>query len=456
MPAIPNLPPRPISVTETDLSFGFVADLTLKTIYVRGFMLGRDIADALKLPLANVMDKVLEYLRHDRLIEVQGAAGVGEASYQYAITNAGQSRARELMDRNQYVGPAPVSLAAYTAVVNAQSLVGQSMAKETLKRALSHLVLGDDIVNELGPVINSGRPLFLYGNTGNGKTSIGLAIGNMLPGAIWIPYAISVEGEIIKVFDAGRHRVLTKKTSDDRPSSRKGLLSYLTPGKTDEGEETPALKGDERYDERWLLVQRPLIVGGGELTLKNLDLVFDPEKRYYEAPQQLKANGGMFLLDDLGRQQVSPQAILNRWTVPLEKRVDYMTLAIGYKFQVPFDTFVVFATNLNPKDLADEAFLRRIRNKVHVTDPTWEQFREIFRREAVNRKIPFTEPGFQYLIAEHYRKPKREPRGVHPRDLLDALVDIARSREIPPTLSNELIDLACQSYFLTNRPSESG
>ena len=455
MLTLPNLPPQPLSVTETDLSFNFITDLALKTIYVRGFMLGRDIADALKLPLANVLDKVLDYLRRDRLIEVQGAAGVGEAAYQYVITSAGQLRARALMDRNQYVGPAPVSLAAYTAMVKAQSLVGQSIAPETLKRALSHLVLSDNLVNELGSVINSGRPLFLYGNTGDGKTSIGLAIGNMLRGAIWIPYAISVESEIIKVFDAGRHRILDKKTSNDRSSSRKGLLSYLTTGKTDESEEMPSLKGDERYDERWVLVRRPLIVGGGELTLKSLDLVFDPETRYYEAPQQLKANGGMFLLDDLGRQRISPQAILNRWTVPLEKRVDYMTLAIGYKFEVPFDTFVVFATNLNPSDLADEAFLRRLRNKIHVTDPTWEQFREIFRREAALRKIPFSEPGWQYLIAQHYRKPKREPRGVHPRDLLDALVDIARSQEIPPTLSKELIDLACQSYFLTNRPSES-
>ena len=163
----------------------------------------------------------------------------------------------------------------------------------------------------------------------------------------------------------------------------------------------------------------------------------------------------MFLLDDLGRQRISPQAILNRWTVPLEKRVDYMTLAIGYKFQVPFDTFVVFATNLNPSDLADEAFLRRVRNKIHVIDPTWEQFREIFRREAALRRIPFSETGWQYLIAQYYDKPKREPRGVHPRDLLDALVDIARSQEISPTLSNELIDLACQAYFLTKPPSES-
>jgi len=455
MPAMSNLPPQPNSVTETGLSSNLIADLTLKTIYVRGFLLGRDIADALKLPLANVMDKVLEYLRRDRLVEVQGAAGIGEGTYQYAITNSGQLRARELMDRNQYVGPAPVSLAAYTDWVNAQSFTGQMIAKEKLRRALAHLVLSDVIVDEIGPAINSGRPLFLYGNTGNGKTSIGLAIGNMLPGAIWIPYAINVEGEIIKLFDTGRHRLLDKKPSEDRPVVRKGLLNYLTTGNTNEVEEAPVFKGDERHDERWVLVHRPLIVGGGELTLKSLDLVFDPERRYYEAPQQMKANGGVFLLDDLGRQQASPRAILNRWTVPLEKRVDYMTLAIGHKFQVPFDAFVVFATNLNPADLADEAFLRRIRNKIHVTDPTWEQFGEIFRREAVLRKIPFSETGYQYLVNQYYLKTKREPRGVHPRDILDALVDIARSREIPPTLSNELIDLACQSYFIQKEQAES-
>ncbi len=448
-----NLPPQPQSVTETDLSFGYIADLALKTLYTRGVLLGHEIADSLKLPLVNVVSKVLEYLRNDHLIEVQGATASIESFYRYAILRAGEMRARELMDRNQYVGPAPVSLQTYVAMVKAQSLAEQSITQEALRGALSHLVLNDDIINQLGPVMIARRSVFLFGNTGNGKTSIGMAIGNMLPSSIWIPYAITVEDQIIKVFDANRHRVVSKKT-EDKTSSRRGLLNYLTKEKSDGVEVVLGISDEDRYDERWVLVHRPLIVGGGELTLKNLDLVFDQKTKYYEAPQQLKANGGVFLLDDLGRQPVSPREILNRWIVPLEKRADYLKHATGVQFEVPFDVFVIFATNLDPKDLGDEAFLRRIRHKIHVTDPTWDEFRQIVKREASKRTIPYSESGLTFLLNEYYRKPKRQPRGVHPRDILDALVDIAHFQGIPPTMSKELIALACQAYFIKSQRDE--
>jgi hypothetical protein len=223
--------------------------------------------------------------------------------------------------------------------------------------------------------------------------------------------------------------VVSEQTpSDDATPERGGLLGYLDSEKTDRAGAAPRIHKDARYDQRWVCIHRPLIVGGGELALKELDLVFDPITKYYEAPHQMKANGGVFLVDDLGRQRVSPRGILNRWIVPLEKRVDYLTLRTGHKI--------------------DEAFLRRLRYKIHLADPTWQEFREIFMREAAKRTILYTEEGLRYIVMEYYTKPKRRPRGVHPRDILDGLVEIAAFRGVPPTLSKELIDRACQVYFL--------
>lgn len=418
-------------------------------MFSRGVLLGQEIADALKLPFANIVGNALNSLRRDRLIEVSGSAGVGESSYRYVITREGRARARELMDQNQYIGPMPVTLQAYTKMVKAQSRAGHEITRDTLKRALAHLVLSDEIINQLGPAINAGRSVFLFGNTGDGKTSIGLATETLLPGMIWIPYAIGVEGQIIKVFDAQHHRAISEKIQGIAATSEhKGLLSHLAREGTADNLAISEVRQNKAYDERWVLIHRPLIVGGGELTLKNLDLVFDPLLKIHEAPHQMKANGGVFLVDDLGRQQNSPREILSRWIVPLEKRVDYLRFAMGQKIEVPFDALIIFATNLDPKQVADEAFLRRLHYKIHITDPTWEEFREIFQGEAEKRTIPYSEESFEYLIAEYYTKPKREPRGVHPRDILDGLVDVAHFRDVPPTLSKDLVDSACQTYFL--------
>jgi predicted ATPase with chaperone activity len=425
-------PTRPSSVTETGLPLAWLADLALKAMYTRGALLGHEIADALKLPLANVVDQVLNYLRRERLIEVKGATEISESSYRYAHTDRGRARARELMNQNEYTGPAPVSLQAYTARVKAQSLPSQAITPDALRRVLAHLILGDALLNQLGPAVTSGRAIFLFGNTGNGKTSIGEAIGVLPPGTIWIPYAVFVDGQIIKVFDPTHHQLISTPTETE---TRSGALRYLSS------------KG-EAYDQRWVLIHRPFIAVGGELTIKSLNLIYDPTVKYYEAPYQMKANGGVFLFDDFGRQRGQPRNLLNRWIVPLEKGEDYLTLETGQKIDVPFDVLVIFATNLVPEDLVDEAYLRRIRYKIYVPDPTWEELREIFRREAGKRDILYSEEGWQYLIAEYYTKPKRIPRGVHPRDILDELVDIARFRGIPPTLSQELLDHACRAYFL--------
>ena len=423
-----NLPPEPRAVEETGLTLSFLADLVLKTMYTRGSLKGHEIADAVNLPFANVIDQVLDFLRHDHLTEVRGSSGFGESSYQYVISDEGRIHARELLGHNQYTGPAPVRLNYYIQMVQAQSLTGQRITRDALKRDLAHLVLNNAIINQLGPAINSGKSIFLFGNPGNGKTSIAETIGLMMPGTIFVPYAINVDGQIIKVFDPLHHRPV--------------------PQKTESADESAGIPRGVRYDRRWALIQRPLIVAGGELMLENLDLVYDPTMKYYEAPYQMKANGGVFLVDDFGRQQARPRDLLNRWIVPLEKRVDYLTLTTGHKVDVPFDALIIFATNLNPEELVDEAFLRRIRYKIHVADPTWEEFREIFMRAAAQRKIPYSEDWMRYLVMEYYVKPKRRPRAVHPRDLLDELVDIAHFDGTSPRMCKELLDAACQTYFL--------
>jgi predicted ATPase with chaperone activity len=426
--SIQNLPPEPRTVEETGLSLAYLADLVLKTMYTRGFLMGHEIADSIKLPFANVIDRVLEYLRREHLTEVKGSSGFGESAYQYVISEEGRARARELMNQSQYVGPAPVPLDAYNRMILANSINGLTITQEIVKRALSHLVISDGILDQLGPAINSGKSIFIFGNAGNGKTAIAEAIGTMLPGVIFIPYAVSVDGHVVKVFDALHHRVVAEKSDGD--------------------DSTPGLRKGERYDKRWVLIHRPMIAVGGELLLENLDLVYDETNKYYEAPFQMKANGGTFLIDDFGRQQVRPRELLNRWIVPLEKHVDYLTLATGRKIDVPFDALIVFSTNLNPDELVDEAFLRRIRYKIHIPDPSWEEYREIFMRAADRAGVPYTDDALRHIVTEFYIKPKRKPRAVHPRDIIEELVDIARFRGVTPTLSNELITLACQTYFL--------
>ena len=427
-PSIRNLPPEPRTVEETGLSLAYLADLVLKTMYTRGFLMGHEIADSVKLPFVSVIDRVLDYLRREHLTEVKGSGGFGESAYQYVISDEGRARARELMHQSQYVGPAPLQLEAYSRMVLANSFAGQTVTQETVQHALSHLVLNDAVLDQLGPAINSGKSIFIFGNAGNGKTAIAEAIGTMLPGVIFIPYAITVDGHIVKVFDALHHRVVPEKQDSD--------------------DSAPGLRKGERYDKRWVPIYRPMIGVGGELMLENLDLVYDETTKYYEAPFQLKANGGMFLIDDFGRQQVRPRELLNRWIVPLEKRIDYLTLATGHKIDVPFDALIVFSTNLNPDELVDEAFLRRIRYKIHIPDPSWDEYREIFMRVAERAGVPYTDDALRYIVNEYYIKPKRKPRAVHPRDILEELVDIARFRGVPPTLSRELTTLACQAYFL--------
>jgi predicted ATPase with chaperone activity len=424
MPALSFEPLMPKSVEDTGLTLGFLADLAVKIMYFEGYISGYEIAETMKLPYSGVVDEVLEFLKREQFCEVKGAGGLGESGYQYVISIKGSEKAREVLDRGQYVGPAPVPLEDYTNAFRKQPLQDIAIHQRTMRQALSHLVLNERIFGQLGPAVNSGRSVFLYGPPGNGKTTIAEAVGLMIfKDNIYIPYAIEVNGQIIKIFDNINHRPVESVGAN---SSRKG----------------------DKIDRRWVKIHRPFVVAGGELTLEGLDLVYDSSSKYYEAPFQMRANGGMFLIDDFGRQQVRPRDLLNRWIVPLEKRVDFLTLHTGGKIEIPFDVLIVFATNLAPTDLVDEAFLRRIRHKIEVRDPSFEEYREIFKRICAHKGVPYDDKALAYLLQEHYIKPKVPLRACHPRDIIDQLVDIARYQNRPAVLSKDLIDNACEAYFV--------
>jgi predicted ATPase with chaperone activity len=414
-------PLAPRSVEETGLNMGMLSDLALKVLYFESYMTGRDLALRMGLHFPNVVSVVLEFLRREKLVEVRSATGRGgfsESTYEYVLTTRGRDMARDAIERGQYIGTAPVPLSVYNASIRQQSLKDVIVHQRDLRKAVSHLVFNEQTFEQIGPAINSGRSIFLFGGPGNGKTSIAEAIGRLLmEGDMYIPYAIDVEGQIIKVFDDVNHVIVDQNNG-------------------------------HRLDGRWIRIKRPFIVVGGELTLDGLDLVYNTDYKYYEAPYQVKANGGIFLIDDFGRQTVRPTDLLNRWILPLEKRIDFMTLHTGRKFEVPFEVLIVFSTNLEPQELVDEAFLRRIRHKIEVVNPSWEEFMEIFRRVAKSKNIPFSESALAYMIREHYIKQQRSPRACHPRDLLDQIIDIANYLNIPPTLSKELIDRAATSYFV--------
>jgi hypothetical protein len=425
---IEELLPWPRSVEETELSLGFLADLTLKLIYYKSDMTSVEIADALALPFRGVMEKVLEFLKREEYVEISGSKGFGERGYQWLISGKGSERALQALERDQYIGPAPVSLELYNTMVLRQSVGDLSVRPEDVQRALSHLVVTPELVNKIGPAVNSGRSFFLYGPPGNGKTVVAKSIVRMLKGYVYVPYTVIVEGQIIRLYDELNHRRIEDPPAD---ATNGGVT----------------LGNANRIDPRWVKIRRPEIVVGGELTMRNLDLVYDPISKTYEAPFQMKANTGLFVIDDFGRQSMRPQDLLNRWIVPLELRIDYLTLQTGTKIEVPFDQLIVFSTNLDPRDLVDEAFLRRIRHKLKIGNPDEKMYYQILQRECASRKIELTPEAFVYLMQKHYIAENRGMRCCHPRDIVDQILDISTFLGIRPAMTEKLIDAACEGYF---------
>lgn len=420
-PAQGRPPKAPRTVVEAGLDQQMLADLLAKLLVQRGRMRLAKVAAALKLPVS-VAIEALEFMRERRLVAVVGHSGVG-AEAEFELTDLGRGHAMEALARCRYVGPAPVALEAYNALIAENSIRHQPIDASTVRRAFDDIVVDRQIVDQMGSAMNSGRAILLYGPAGSGKTFLSEHLAGLLPGEIVVPYAITVGGEIIQIFDPLVHRPISSVPTD-------GLI-----------------RSDR--DERWLRCKRPVVIAGGELTLPMLDLQFDPATRFYQAPPHVKANGGLFVVDDLGRQMVAPRDLMNRWIVPLDRNRDYLSLHTGFKFVVPFDLVVVFSTNLQPAELADEAFLRRFGYKVFLGAMDRASYRSIFIQTCDDLEVGFDDKGFDWLVDERHRAEGRELLACYPRDLIGRVRDFARYEGIAPCVTRDALDRAWNTYFCT-------
>lgn len=407
-------PESPANLAATGISRAVLTDMVLKTAHGVSQITTEAAAVRLHLPQA-VVGEILEHLRTENLLETLGHDG--PFGYRYSITQRGRERAERLLELSGYVGPAPVSLESYRAMLEWQMAKADRVTEAQVEEALSGLVLPTEVKQVAGLAASSGRSLFLSGPAGNGKTSLGRQLHKAMRGDIWIPHCIAVENNIIRLFDPHCHQTVEH-----------------------------ASKKLQTIDKRWVKIKRPFIVAGGEMTLESLDMAYLPALRYYEAPLHMKANGGTFLIDDFGRQHVEPEQLLNRWIIPLEHRVDFLTLHNGQKIEVPFLLMLIIATNLNPSDVTDPAFLRRLGYRTRLSAPTPELYGAIFEQYAKTGGLTVDEALIRHLL-NRYQSTGKELRACEPRDLIERVKDICAHRQQKLGLSEELLDLAWSGYF---------
>lgn len=402
------------SIEEIGVRRNLLEDLALKILYLLGEISLHELARHMGLR-PGMVEELFQRLRKDQLCQVTGMSGRVQS---ITTTSAGKSRALELLVQNQYNGPAPVSLDDYVNRTHAQSVRGTKITPKDMNRVFKNLVLNTQTLNQLGTAVLSGRTIFLYGPTGTGKTTIAETLIRLFDhDRVWLPYAVEVDGQIITVYDSVLHQRVEQPTDHD-------------------------------HDRRWVLCRRPHVLVGGELTIEMLDLQFNPSTKFYAGPVQMKANNGLLIVDDLGRQRISPEELFNRWVVPLDRRIDFLTLAGGKKIEIPFDLFVIFATNLDPSKLMDEAFLRRIQTKIKVDFVTPEEFREIFRRVCHQFDLKYDAAMVDDLIQIIGLEYKESLRACYPGDIVQQILSGARYLQEEPHLDREAVVQACHNYFL--------
>ena len=417
-------PQAPSTLEEAGLTHDFVTQLLLKVMHFGADHTGIELARRVGLQYS-VIEPVLEFLKRSHQCEIYGGSSIGGPSFRYRITDEGRRRALLFLEQNHYVGVAPVPFSQYKAYMEAyREAAPRTVSRDRVRDAFSHLVISQKVLDQLGPAVAAGHSMFVYGPPGNGKTVIAQAIRNLQDGEIAIPHAIEVEGQIIKFYDPVNHEALESVESLD------------------------SLTGTSRLDARWVRCKRPMVMVGGELTLESLDLSYSPTMGFYTAPVQAMANGGVLVIDDFGRQHCSPRDLLNRWIVPLESRVDFLTLQTGQKFDLPFMVLVVFATNIKPAELVDEAFLRRIHYKVFAESPTRQDFEQIFENYCRQRGLQYDRALVDSLLTGYFRPRGIQIRGCHPRDLIEQALAHAEYIGQPPRLTPELLEAACEGYFV--------